>query len=670
MKKWISLLLAAVLVLCMCPQAVQAVPTGQIVASGDISDDDSSVTWTLDDTGLLTISGTGWMEEYFYPNPPWYGLPIDRVVIEPGVANIAVGAFQDCEDLTEIQIPQSVTDIGWGAFWGCTKLTRVDLPDGVTRIWASTFRNCFSLVDVKFPAGLKGIEDHAFRSSSITKAVIPEGVEYIGESAFQDCTDLASLTLPDSLITIYPWAFWGCESLKRVEIPANVSNIAQQAFTECGSLQEIVVDENNADYSSKADGALYNKEGTTLIHVPGGITGEYTVADGVEVIGGYALQYCRSITGVTIPEGVTTIWINAMEGMDELLWVKIPASVTRIDSSAFYDCDKLTDIYFGGTKHQWDQFPADMFDDEDVTIHYGSTEEAIRPERPEIDGLLEQEWELLAQINRERYQAGAAALSMSEVHLQMAGIRADELAQRFGNTRPNGEDFDTVADEVECGLFVGMQEKIARSHETANAVADEWLGTSRDAILHTAYRHAGMGYADISGDPDSPYWSMLLYQTDFQRCFINSFQVCLNAVTVEKGTDLADLKLWATVNCLQCGTCYFPVLPEYYENYDPNTLGEQKVSVTDGTDRDWIRVIVVDPDAVEPEPAGTRGDLDGDGIVSSDDAIHLLYHTLFGDGLYPVSQDADFDGSGNVDSDDAIYLLYHTLFGGGLYPLN
>lgn len=63
------------------------------------------------------------------------------------------------------------------------------------------------------------------------------------------------------------------------------------------------------------------------------------------------------------------------------------------------------------------------------------------------------------------------------------------------------------------------------------------------------------------------------------------------------------------------------------------------------------------------------GDVDGSGKVDSDDAIYLLYHTLFSES-YPVTQDCDFNGSGAVNSDDAIHLLYHALFGDALYPLS
>jgi hypothetical protein len=62
------------------------------------------------------------------------------------------------------------------------------------------------------------------------------------------------------------------------------------------------------------------------------------------------------------------------------------------------------------------------------------------------------------------------------------------------------------------------------------------------------------------------------------------------------------------------------------------------------------------------------GDLDDDGLVTSDDAIYLLYSTFLPD-RYPLNQDADFNDDGIVDSDDAVYLLYHT-FLPDRYPLH
>ncbi|MCD8389405.1 MAG: leucine-rich repeat protein [Oscillospiraceae bacterium] len=110
-------------------------------AAGQDSDDTQSggstetgtcgenVTWSLDtDTGVLTISGEGEMEDYSSSSDvPWYSLreSITAVVIEDGVASIGNCAFYYCSNLTSVTIPDSVTSIGYEAFYECTSLTDV-----------------------------------------------------------------------------------------------------------------------------------------------------------------------------------------------------------------------------------------------------------------------------------------------------------------------------------------------------------------------------------------------------------------------------------------------------------------------------------------------------------------------------------------------------------------
>lgn len=62
-----------------------------------------------------------------------------------------------------------------------------------------------------------------------------------------------------------------------------------------------------------------------------------------------------------------------------------------------------------------------------------------------------------------------------------------------------------------------------------------------------------------------------------------------------------------------------------------------------------------------------KGDVDGDSVVDTDDAIYLLFHINFKES-YPINQSANFDGLGEVDTDDAIYLLFHVNFK-EFYPL-
>ena len=71
-------------------------------------------TWALDDDGVLTISGNGAMDDYYF-NAPWEN-QIKSVIIENGVTGIGKLAFANCPELRTVTIPRSVTEIGSGAF--------------------------------------------------------------------------------------------------------------------------------------------------------------------------------------------------------------------------------------------------------------------------------------------------------------------------------------------------------------------------------------------------------------------------------------------------------------------------------------------------------------------------------------------------------------------------
>lgn len=126
-KKLLPLVLVLVMVLAMLTGAAFAAePT-----SGTCGD---NVMWTLQN-GVLTISGTGKMRNYFGGNEydsryiPWYNQrdTIKSVVTKSGVTCIGEWAFCDCTSLTSITIPDSVTIIGDSAFNHCSSLASLEV---------------------------------------------------------------------------------------------------------------------------------------------------------------------------------------------------------------------------------------------------------------------------------------------------------------------------------------------------------------------------------------------------------------------------------------------------------------------------------------------------------------------------------------------------------------
>lgn len=129
-----------------------------------------NLSWTLDDAGLLTISGTGEMTSH-----PWSNAALRTVEIKDGVTSVTEAAFKDAMNLGSVSIPDSVTEIGKSVFWGCDSLKEISLPKHITSINNYCFFSCDNLLSI----------------------VIPEGVTYIGFRTFSCCGKLSSVKLPN-----------------------------------------------------------------------------------------------------------------------------------------------------------------------------------------------------------------------------------------------------------------------------------------------------------------------------------------------------------------------------------------------------------------------------------------------------------------------------------------
>ena len=218
-------------------------PVNSEVASGTCGAD---LRWVLDDTGKLTISGTGEMYDYYGQDDlsPWKDIKssIKTVEIKSGVTSIGDGAFSGLGSLTKIDIPASVVSIGHSAFWLCTKLTSVVIPYGVTSIEKHTFYECHGLISVDIPDSVTSIGEGAFSSCENLRSIeIPQSVTSIENRAFDCCFSLTSVVIPNRVTAIEERTFESCVALKSVVIPDGVTFIGEWAFAYCGDLSEITL---------------------------------------------------------------------------------------------------------------------------------------------------------------------------------------------------------------------------------------------------------------------------------------------------------------------------------------------------------------------------------------------------------------------------------------------
>lgn len=366
-KRILSLIVVLSMLIVFMPVIAHAATSG---TCGD------NVTWTLDDNGTLTISGTGDMENYVaYNSSPFYDNgSIKSIIIEKGITSISDYAFRSCDNLTSITIPDSVTTIGYMAFYGCSGLTSVLIPDSVTSICASAFRYCGSLTSVTIPNSITSIEADTFDGCSLTSIAIPDSVTIIGACAFFNCSGLTSVTIPDSVTIIGQSAFAG-SGLTSVTIPDSVTSIANWAFQACDSLTSINVDSSNKNYCS-IDGNLFNKNKTELIQYANGKTEkEYIIPNSVTNIENNAFRGCDNLISIKIPDSVVNICWGAFILCSSLTRIEISNSVTTIDEGAFNYCNGLTDVYYSGSETQWKSINIDRYNEclTNATISYAKT---------------------------------------------------------------------------------------------------------------------------------------------------------------------------------------------------------------------------------------------------------------------------------------------------------
>lgn len=296
-----------------------------VLASGFCGVPLEKIAWTLDDEGVLSLTGSGEMCAFSSADAyPWhlFRSAITELKLSDGITSLGAYAFASCPQLEKVTIPASVAAIastafnsdtllttagpigggyhfefGWttqipdGAFMDMTKLQSVVIPEGITLIGSDAFSRCSALAEVQFPSTLLEIGDRAFFSANrIVEPLLPQGLTSIGKSAF-----------------------YGCWSLARVQLPSSLTSIGESAFSNCDRLTDVVIE-----------------------------------------------------------DGITTISKDLFRECDALASVTIPASVTRIDTSAFMDCPSLADVYYGAEEENWDAIDirANNTGLDNATIHF------------------------------------------------------------------------------------------------------------------------------------------------------------------------------------------------------------------------------------------------------------------------------------------------------------
>lgn len=286
-KRFVSLLLAISMIFSLMPvSAVTAFAEDEnsgavkIIAKGNCGADEGgeNLKWTLDNNGVLTISGSGAMKDYTWDENvrlDWYVRKKDirSVVLDNRITHIGNYAFDKCTNIESVRytgytgnagiaLPEKVTTIGVHAFSDTGVTGTLKLPEHLTEIDSLAFYHCGKLNgELKLPDTVKEIGGFAFNSCGFTgKLELPASLEKIGNDAFESCsgltgkltfpskmneidfsifhgTGITEVVIPSSIKTVRDFAFNSCMNLKKVYLPTEIPKIYNRAFMNCSDVK-------------------------------------------------------------------------------------------------------------------------------------------------------------------------------------------------------------------------------------------------------------------------------------------------------------------------------------------------------------------------------------------------------------------------------------------------
>lgn len=208
------------------------------------------LTWTLDNKGVLTITGSGEMNNYSKSSLPWRSELVKEIILSEGITTISSNCFSGVK-ISMLTLPSTVTSIEENAFKGCKQLVGVMLPHGLVTIGDGAFSNCRALVKVQIPASVRRIGRKAFSGCLLLSSIgLPERLESIGEEAFDNCKSIAVITSLPEYISSNNCQLYGLPSIA----VDNYLNANRANLSHTNMAQSHVVNQNfnNNDSENKS----------------------------------------------------------------------------------------------------------------------------------------------------------------------------------------------------------------------------------------------------------------------------------------------------------------------------------------------------------------------------------------------------------------------------------
>lgn len=312
------------------------------VAYGDCG---SNATWELNSIGILSIEGSGELQDYESgKNTPW---------------------AQYMDVIKGVRFSDGIESVGEHMFYGCA-MNKVIFPDTLKTVREYAFEGCLNLKQVKLPSSLRTIEHGAFKNCGLNDALeLPEGLIEIGNYAFAECDKIETITIPSTVLMIGQRAFgrgYGVpRALDTIIFHCSAPAVNEgDVFEQFSGTAKYPADDEFWDEAARnawapdanwvADGKLNVTEiakGTCgkdvswmldsqgIIHIKGkGKMYDYSNVSIAETNSPWN-AYRKCIKKAVIEEGVTNVGAYSFSGCEGMIKLELARSVTTLGLCSF-----------------------------------------------------------------------------------------------------------------------------------------------------------------------------------------------------------------------------------------------------------------------------------------------------------------------------------------------
>lgn len=315
--------------------------------------------------------------------------------------NIPFGSFSNCDNLTQINLPDKVKYVGGYAYFGCTSITSIEFPNSIETMGDGAIKNCTSIESLSIPfvgnnrdsnnvntavfghifgkvstgvlqyytmedAKLKGF--YYGIPSTLTKVTVTDATQ-IPFGAFSNCVSLAEININDQIKHIGGHAFNACSLITNFEFSNNIETIGESALKNCNNVESLslpfVGSSRTSNHTADAVfGHIFGKGNS-------GISQVFNFDPEKGSLSAYYYGIPSTLTNIKITDAIQ-IPLGAFSGMTNLTRLDINSGITSIFKYAFHKSTGITDIYYNDTELEWDKInnAKDNTELANVTIHF------------------------------------------------------------------------------------------------------------------------------------------------------------------------------------------------------------------------------------------------------------------------------------------------------------